>query len=118
MSIGIGVCGGLIVFAGIIVIIVSNHDSKENEDMPDESLAIGAPKTGQNETPLIFTGPAIVSRSGPFGSAPAPPAAPLTSTVHSVRQSRANSVNSVNKVGLPDGLPDMGPGKLKKNQVH
>jgi hypothetical protein len=61
MSIGIGVFGGLIVFAGILVIIVWKHDSKENEEGPDESLAIGA-KPGLNDTPLIFTGPAIVSR--------------------------------------------------------
>jgi hypothetical protein len=45
MSISIGVFGGLIVFAGIIVIIVSKHDSKENEDMPDESLAINPNKS-------------------------------------------------------------------------
>jgi hypothetical protein len=116
MSITIGVFGGLIVFAGIIVIIVSKHDSKENEEGPDESLAIGAPKTGQNEVPLIFTGPAIVSRSGLYGGSANPAAAAPTSTVHSVRQSRANSVSSAHKISMADG-PDTGTGKLKKNQV-
>ena len=53
-----------VVFAGIILIIVTKPNSKDDEEGPDVSLAIGAPKNGQNEVPLIFTGPAIVSRSG------------------------------------------------------
>ena len=116
MSISIGVIGGLVVFALIILIIVVKPNTKDTEEGPDESLAIGAPKTGQNEVPLIFTGPAIVSRSGgPFGSSA--PAAPAHTSVASVRHSRANSVSSVHKISVADG-PDTGTGKLKKNQVN
>ena len=115
MSITIGVVGGLVVFAGIIIIIVSKHDSKENEEIQEDSLT-NAGKPGQPDAPLIFTGPAIMSRSGPFCSSTTNAVAAPTSTVHSVRQSRANSVNSVHKISLADGQ-DTGTAKLKKNQV-
>jgi hypothetical protein len=61
MSIIIGVVGGLVVFAGIIVIIVSKPNSKDDDEPIDESLAIGGANCPK-ESNLIFTGAAISSR--------------------------------------------------------
>jgi len=61
MSIIIGVVGGLVVFAGIILIIVSKPASKDDDDPIDESLAIGGANCPKDSN-LIFTGPAISSR--------------------------------------------------------
>ncbi len=61
MSIIIGVVGGLVVFAGIILIIVSKPTSKDDDEPIDESLAIGGANCPKDSN-LIFTGAAISSR--------------------------------------------------------